>query len=230
MRVWSVALIILTCAVLFGCRKSEEKADQPVVTVAPHAEKVKEDTRPVIVVFGDSLSEMGVDSGQSFPDVLQQMLDRQGYRYRVANLGFSGDTTSGGLGRIQSAIELRPELVILELGGNDGLRGIPVSSSKANLEAMIQSLNRAGIRTVLAGMTLPPNYGAEYIRAFEKMYRDLAGQYHLTLIPFLLVDVWTHIKEHPEWMNKDGIHPTAAGNKVVADTVMRTIEPLLKKG
>ena len=118
--------------------------------------------------------------------------------------------------------------MLLELGGNDGLRGIPITSSKANLESMIQQLQAAKIQIVLAGMTLPPNYGPKYIQDFEAMYRDLAKKYKLTLIPFLLEGIRKQLATTPGLLNNDGIHPTPKGNVLVAATVMQTLEPLLR--
>jgi acyl-CoA thioesterase-1 len=141
------------------------------------------------------------------------------------NAGVSGDTTSGGLARIQSVLGLQPAIVIVELGGNDGLRGLPVSASRSNLEQIIVTLQKAGIRVVLAGMTLPPNYGADYIREFEKMYKDLAATYRTPRIPFLLEGVATL----PELMQPDQIHPTSEGNQRVAANVMEVLDPLLEK-
>ena len=179
----------------------------------------------MIAVFGDSLSAgFGVEPGKSFPDFLQQALDRGGYRYRVVNAGISGDTTSGGLIRLESVMALKPVIVILELGANDGLRGIPVSASRSNLEQMIVQLKGTGAQVVLAGMTLPPNYGPDYIHSFERIYTDLADKYKLPLIPFLLEGV-AGTREH---MQRDGLHPTVEGNRRVAENVMKVLEPLLR--
>ena len=184
------------------------------------------DTRPVIAAFGDSLSAgHGAGPGHSYPDYLQRELDRRGYAYSVVNAGVSGDTTTNGLLRVDSVTALRPVIVILEFGGNDGLRGIPISASQANLEQMILVLGKAGSRVVLAGMTLPPNYGPDYIRSFERMYTTMAAKYKLPLIPFLLAGV----AGSPELMQEDGIHPTAEGNSRVAANVLRYLEPLLAK-
>src|SRR6267142_5204415 len=145
------------------------------------------DSRPVIVAFGDSLTAgYGVETGLSYPDFLQKDLDRSGYRYRVVNAGISGDTTSGGLARVDTVTRIKPVLVILELGGNDGLRGTPLSSTRANLQQIIETLQQSGARVVLAGITLPPNYGPDYIQSFESIYKDLSAKYKLPLIPFLL--------------------------------------------
>src|SRR5205807_4006477 len=131
----------------------------------------------------------GVETGYSYPDFLQKNLDHAGSRYRVVNAGISGDTTSSGLARVDSVIQLRPALVILELGGNDGLRGTPLSATRANLEQIILALQKSGARVILAGITLPPNYGPDYIKSFEAIYTDLAAKYKLPLIPFVLQGV-----------------------------------------
>lgn len=184
----------------------------------------KPDDRPVIVAFGDSLTAgLGLDERQSYPAVLERRLAARGYNYRVVNAGISGDTTSGGLIRVDAALAYRPKIVILELGANDGLRGLPVETTRADLEQMIQAFQRGGAKVVLAGMTLPPNYGADYVRSFEQVFVDLSNQYHLPRIPFLLEGV----AAHPGLMQSDGLHPNAAGQRIVADNVMRVLEPLL---
>ncbi len=185
------------------------------------------DTRPVIATFGDSLSAgFGAEAGKSFPDYLQKLLDAKGYRYRVVNAGVSGDTTTDGLERIGDVLAVKPALVVLELGGNDGLRGLPVAGTEANLEQMIVQLQKSGAKVVLAGITLPRNYGAAYIQSFDRIYTDLARKYKLTLIPFLLQGV---AMSGPGLMQQDGIHPTARGNQIVAATVLKYLTPLLKK-
>lgn len=177
----------------------------------------------MIVAFGDSLTA-GV-AGRSYPDNLQDLLDQNGYSYRVDNQGVSGDTTTDGLARIDNVLAEHPALVILEFGGNDGLRGIPVESTKKNLDEMIGRIKQAGIPLVLLGITLPPNYGPDYVKPFTAIFPDLAKMYHLRFMPFLLINVY----QHPDMMQPDGIHPNGKGNQVVARDVFQLIQPLLNR-
>jgi acyl-CoA thioesterase-1 len=213
-----------------GCNKTQPPPENSRATPppAPAPGASEQDKRPVIVVLGDSLAEgLGVGQGRTFPDLVQRKLDSRGWKYRVVNLGVSGDTTTGGLGRLAYALSLKPAVLMIELGGNDGLRGIPVASTKANLEKMIVAARRAGAQVLLAGMTLPPNYGQEYIRAFENAYKDLARKYKLQLIPFLMQEIAAQIESRPGLMQADGIHPTAEGHALIADTVFRYLQPML---
>jgi acyl-CoA thioesterase-1 len=178
----------------------------------------------VIVAFGDSLTAgYGADPGKSFPDFLQKDLDQAGLHWHIVNAGVSGNTTTDGVARLGEVLADKPRVTIVEFGGNDGLRGLPVETTRGNLEQIIRALSAAGSRVVLAGMTLPPNYGADYIRGFEQVYKDLAAKYKLARIPFLLEGVATN----PNLMQRDGIHPTAEGNAIVAQLVMRYLKPLL---
>jgi len=221
--------ILMTPVLYICCSREQPKSAErdeasPSAAPSPAPEAKSSDTRPVMVAFGDSLTAgFGADPGESYPDFLQKELDRRGARYRVANAGVSGDTTTDGLERVQTVIALKPAIVILEFGGNDGLRGLPVSTTRANFEQIIVALQKAGAKVVLAGMTLPPNYGPDYIRSFEAVYKDLAKQYHLPLIPFLLRGVGGN----PALMQRDGLHPTGEGNRTVAKNVMETLAPLL---
>lgn len=193
---------------------------------AATAESDATDPRPVIVAFGDSLTAgMGVDGAASYPAVLQRALNSKGYRYRVVNAGVSGDTSSTGLVRVASVLAYRPRVVILELGANDGLRGLPVETTRANLEQILTACRQSGARVVLAGMKLPPNYGPEYIEPFERMFVELAEKYDAARVPFLLEGV----AAQPGLMQTDGLHPNSAGCRIVAANVLRALEPLLEK-
>jgi acyl-CoA thioesterase-1 len=182
------------------------------------------DTRPVIVAFGDSLTAgFGADPGKSFPDFLQKDLDQAGLHWRVVNAGVSGNTTSDGVTRLPEVLAYKPRVTIVEFGGNDGLRGLPIATTSANLGQIVRTLRDAGSAVLLAGMTLPPNYGPDYIGPFQQVYKDLADKYKVPRIPFLL----DAVAIHPDLMQRDGIHPTAEGNQIVARTVMRYLKPLL---
>jgi acyl-CoA thioesterase-1 len=184
------------------------------------------DDRPRIVAFGDSLTAgLGVAAEDAYPSQLQRRLDRDGFRYRVINAGVSGDTTAGGVRRMAWVLKSRPQIVILELGGNDGLRGLSLRETKANLERIIQQCRSASVTVVLAGMKLPPNYGAEYTNVFESMYPALAKKYHLVLIPFFLDGVAGSTSLN----QADGIHPTAEGYRIIVDKVFETVRPLLEQ-
>ncbi len=216
---------------LAACGSPENRApaaDSAPQTARPAAPQppAQTDTRPAIAVFGDSLSAgFGVAPGKSYPDDLQRLLDGAGYRYRVVNLGVSGDTTTDGLERLPAVLALHPAIVILEFGGNDGLRGLPVTAARKNLAETIEALQKAGARILLAGMTLPRNYGPEYIQSFEQMYIDLSAQYKIARIPFLLEGVGGR----PDLIQPDGIHPTAEGAEIVSRTVMKYLQPMLRR-
>ena len=191
----------------------------------PAAAALKGDTRKVLVVFGDSISAgYGVPTGRSYPDDLQRKIDAGGYAWRIVNMGISGDTTQGGVARINTAVAAKPAIVLLELGGNDGLRGLPLPMTQANLDQMIATFQRGGAKVVLAGMTLPANYGPDYVRSFEKIFTDLAAKYKLPLIPFILSDI---ITPDLHFFQPDHVHPTAEGAEIVSETVFKKIKPLL---
>jgi acyl-CoA thioesterase-1 len=224
---------LLLAAFSVACQKSGAP-DQPPAgmatsasSFAPAKPPTKPDGRPIIVAFGDSLTAgFGLSEDQCFTTLLQRKLDEKERRYRVENAGMSGDTSAGGVSRINWALEEGPvKFLILELGGNDGLRGLPVADMKKNLAEIIVRTQARGVTVILAGMEAPPNMGEEYTSEFRQTYRDLAKKYKLTLIPFLLEGV-AGIRE----MNQpDGIHPNASGEKVMTENVWRELEPLLLK-
>jgi acyl-CoA thioesterase I len=182
------------------------------------------DTRPRIVAFGDSLTAgLGVQVGEAYPAQLQRRLDALNYRYRVVNAGVSGETTAGGLRRVSWILNNKPDLVILELGANDGLRGLSVEQTKHNLRQIIQRLQQDGVRVILAGMKLPPNYGRDYITDFEAIYSALAKEYRLTTIPFFLEGVGGSSSLN----QADGIHPTKEGYEIIVEQVLKALRPVL---
>ena len=231
--IWLIAISLIAMSTLLTCCRQPDSAPKPAPKVSIEASPPPSfltDPRPVIACFGDSITAgFGLDPGQSFPALLQQDLDRhalnqRGYRYRVANLGVSGDTTQDGLARLPLLLAEKPAIVVLELGANDGLRGLPVSVTENNLAEIIQAIQKAGARVLLAGMTLPPNYGPAYIRKFEAVYSSLAARYQLAWIPFLLAGVGGNA----DLMQRDGLHPNAGGARQVEVTVMKALTPLLK--
>jgi len=220
-------MLITAMVVAIGCGgKPDESAVEPTPSPAPKAEAAKLDSRPVIVTFGDSLSAgFGVDAGLAYPDFLQKELDAAGYSYRVINESLSGDTSSGGVSRLDLVLAHKPAVVILELGANDGLRGIPVASTRDNLDQMITAIKAAGAKVLLVGITLPRNYGMDYIREFDRTFPGLAKKHDVALLPFLLESVALN----PQLMQKDALHPTGEGNRIVAGNVMKVLKPLLDK-
>lgn len=184
------------------------------------------DADPVIVAFGDSLtSGLGVAADEAYPARLEARLRGAGYAYRVVNAGVSGDTTAGGLRRVAWVLRAEPEIVILALGANDGLRGQPPAATRANLEAIVGRLKAAGARVLLAGMRLPPNYGEAFTREFAAVFPAVARRTNVALAPFLLDGV----AADPRLNQPDGIHPNAAGHRVIADRLWPYLVPLLEK-
>jgi acyl-CoA thioesterase-1 len=183
-------------------------------------------SRPVLVCYGDSITAgYGLDDGQSFPDALQRDLDRSGYHYLVNNQGTSGATTKDAVAGLRTVLRLHPDIVIVEFGGNDGLRGLPLDETRRNLDQVLTALENAHIKILLAGITLPPNFGEDYIQALAQAFRSLAAKHHAAFVPMIykgLVDV-------PGTIQRDGIHPTAKGSEIIADTLLPALKPLLRK-
>ncbi|MEJ2127954.1 MAG: arylesterase [Woeseiaceae bacterium] len=180
---------------------------------------------PTVLVFGDSLSAgYGIDVDQSWTTLLQTRLQEQGYEHRVVNASISGETTEGGASRINSAIEaFAPALIILELGGNDGLRGFPPSRMKGNLDKIITASKASGAAVVLLGITIPPNYGARYIETFENVFREVAEEHQVPWIEFFMEG----IALNEELMQDDGIHPNAAAQPILLDNAWPMISKSL---
>ena len=179
-----------------------------------------------IVVVGDSLSSgYGLTAEQSWVSMLRERLASEAYGYDVVNASIAGDTSAGGLARLPRLLaEHSPAVVVIELGGNDGLRGQPVDTLRSNLAKMIELSQQRGARVLLAGMQIPPNYGPAYTQAFAGVYMELSMRYHVALVDFLLEGVALH----PELMQPDGIHANAAGQKIVFDNVWRVLPGVLR--
>ena len=181
----------------------------------------------VIVALGDSLTAgLGVTADEAYPALLQARLTREGFPYRVVNAGVSGDTSAGGLRRLDWVLRSQPEIVIVALGANDGLRGQPVSALRANLVAIVDRIRASGARVLIAGMRMPPNYGAPYTRDFAAVYPDVARQTNSPLVPFLLEGVAADTR----YNQGDGIHPNAAGHRLIAAHVWPFLRALLTWG
>lgn len=178
-----------------------------------------------IVVIGDSLSAAyGMDESQGWVNLLRQRLKAQGLSESVVNASISGDTTRGGLARLPALLEQhRPDLVIIELGGNDGLRGLSLKAMRKNLSKMVELSRAAGAETVLAGVRLPPNYGRAYTERFHRVYQRLHERQSVKLVPYILAGV----DDRPEWMQADGIHPSAEGQSRILENVWPVILPVL---
>jgi len=181
----------------------------------------------LLVCYGDSITAgYGLQNGQSFPDALERDLDRRGYHYKINNQGASGATTKDAVAGLSAILRLHPEIVIVEFGGNDGLRGQPLDQTRRNLDTVLTELENAHIKILLAGITLPPNYGPDYIRQFDHIFRDLAAKHHVAFVPMIYKDV----VKVPGTIQADGIHPTARGSEIIAQTLMPALTPLLRKG
>lgn len=206
--------------------KTESVAAKEPITSTPAPVSATDNT-PVILAFGDSLTEgYGLEKAQSYPSLLQERLKEKGYNYRVVNAGISGDTSSGGANRIAAALtDNNVKVMILELGANDMLRGQDLRITKKNLSSIIEKAQAKNVEVILAGMEAPTNWGEDYQQAFHNLFVDLAKAYKLKLIPFFLTDV----AGKADLNQGDGIHPNVQGTKLVLDNVWQVLEPMLKK-
>ena len=204
---WLRKILLLLCPILSGAAQAN----------------------PVILVFGDSLSAgYGLAAHQAWPDLLQQRLNRSQPRqkWQVVNASISGETTAGGVTRLPATLaQHQPAIVILELGANDGLRGLPLSVMQNNLNAMIRDIHNSGARTLLVGIHLPPNYGMTYTRKFQQTYASLARQNHIAWLPSLL----SGIETQPQLFQADGLHPLATAENRLLENICKPLNPLLAK-
>lgn len=230
----ALAVCALLVAALVAC-SSREPSSSPAASAAPVPasppapaldERVPNtvDARPRIVILGDSLTAgLGLPPAEAYPTLLQKRLDKEGLKYAVVNAGVSGDTSAGGLARLEWALDGDVRVLIVALGGNDGLRGLPAEELKGNLAQIIERAQKRHIQVILAGMEAPPNFGQSYIVSFHQIYPELAKEYKVSLVPFLLQGV-----AGIDTLNqRDGIHPTAEGARIVADNIWPVLRPML---
>lgn len=229
MRARSIA-IIASCGLAVGCDREAPPAPTADADVTPAAATTAPATRsavPRIVFLGDSLTAgLGVERDQAYPALIDEQLKSAGLEATIVNAGVSGDTTAGGLRRLDWLLKQKPAIVVVGLGGNDGLRGLDVDASAANLRQIIERSKSAGADVLLLGMLIPTNYGPEYRQQFAAMYGQIAKEQNVPLVPFVLEGVGGV----PELNQPDGIHPTADGHKVVARNVIAALRPLVEKG
>lgn len=225
-----LAVLCLAGATACGSRDSDARAERaeraaPAPVPANPSAAPVDDSRPRLVILGDSLTAgLGLDLRDAYPTVLQGKLDGAGIGLRIVNAGISGDTSAGGLSRVDLALEGDVRVLLVALGGNDGLRALPVEALRRNLAAIIERGQARGVTVVLAGMEAPPNFGRDYVTAFREVYTSLATQYRVALIPFLLDGV-----AGVERLNQDdGIHPTAEGARMVAEHVWPVLAPIAR--
>ena len=207
-----------------GNKAENEKEDQGSES---ETEEVIEEDSSVILFFGDSLTAgYGLDQGEAFPEIIQQKIDSLQLNYKVVNAGLSGETTSGGKNRIDWVLKQNVDIFVLELGANDGLRGIPLQETRKNLQEIIDFVRKENpeIKIILTGMQIPPNMGQDYTSGFRDIFPELAEKNDVDLIPFLLEDV----AGNPELNQPDGIHPTAEGQEILAENVWEVLEPKLE--
>ena len=226
-RGWPLLALLLAVA----CDRAQTRKS-PETPVPERSSGGAADTAPAvasspalsrIVFLGDSLTAgLGIGKDQSVPALIQERLRREGYAYDVVNAGNSGDTSDGGLSRLDWSLAGNVAILVVELGANDGLRGISPARTRQNLESIVGTAKQRGITVLLTGMEAPPNYGPDYIAGFHKVYPELAAQYHVALVPFLLQNVAGNASLN----QRDGIHPTPEGARIVADNVWGVLKPI----
>jgi acyl-CoA thioesterase-1 len=212
------------CGFIFDGGNAANQGGNPAGSAAAAADPTAPVVRPRIVALGDSLTVgLGLLETQSYPSLLQNKLDEEGYPFEIVNAGVSGDTSAGGLRRLDWALEGNVRILIVALGGNDGLRGLSIADMKQNLTTIITRARDKNIVVVLAGMEAPPNYGPEYVQSFRMAFREVASRERVLLIPFLL----DKVGGQGSLNQPDGIHPNAAGARIIADTVWPVVRSIL---
>lgn len=222
-------MLLLT---VWGCGSSDTKTESKTRTAATTSTSTSAPAsaskKQIVLFYGNSLTAgYGVEPAQAFPALVGQKIDSAGLNYRVVNAGLSGETTAGGKSRISWVMRQPVAVFVLELGGNDGLRGLPLAATQQNLQAIMDTVRRKSPQAtiVLAGMQIPPNMGTAYTKEFRGLFKELAGKNKAVLIPFLLENVGGI----PKLNQPDGIHPTPSGHKIVANTVWQILRPVLEK-
>ena len=225
---WLRAVLVSVTLTTLSCSQSEPAVsrESPASSTSAVPVAAVASTRARIVFLGDSLTAgYGLDVEQSVPSLVQKQLDAEGYTYEVVNAGVSGDTSAGGLRRLDWSLDGNVRILVVELGANDGLRGLPVADMKQNLKTIITAAKRRGIDVLLTGMEAPPNYGPAYTSDFRRAFRDLAGEEHVALMPFYLYQV----AGVPALNIADGMHPNPTGARIVEANLWRSLKPLLDK-
>lgn len=222
----SGAALALSLLALAGCggNATSQPASKPAQAQPAAPSPDAGESRPRIVALGDSLTAgLGLPESQAYPALLQKKLDADGYNFEVVNAGVSGDTSAGGLRRLDWSLEGDVKVLIVALGANDGLRGLPVAEMKNNLTRIIERAQEEDIVVILAGMEAPPNYGDDYTSAFRRVYPELAREHGVRLLPFLLANV----AGDSALNQSDGIHPNARGAEIIADGIWQMLQPVL---
>ena len=225
-RLWSVFgfVYLAACGPATDTAPPSTPDKGPLGSNSVRSQPAADEDETLVIFLGDSLTAgYELDEDQAFPAHIDTALREAGHNVRIVNAGISGDTTAGGLARLDWLLGQQPDVLFVGLGGNDGLRGMPLETSEANLRAIIERATATGTRVLLAGMLIPPNYGSDYTEAFAAIYPRLARELDVPLIPFLLAGV----AARPELNLPDGIHPNAEGQRIVAETVLQHLEPLL---
>lgn len=223
-RLWTAAGIVSFVALIHACSSERPQAG---IDDAPVPQQTETSSRPKIVVLGDSITAgYGLSRDQAYPALIQERLEAEGYEFDVANAGVPGDTTAGGVRRLAWVLDGDVRILIVALGGNDGLRGLPVTEIKRNLTIIVERALEQGALVVLAGMEAPPNHGEEYTSEFRETYREISREYDVALMPFLLEGVGGMA----EYNQRDGIHPNEEGQAHIAKQMWEVLRPLLETG